>query len=789
MIKWNTNFRADQPNIPLDFNDFQAPLDTEPGTHPIEHFEKTPIPRLIKADLLPLNHPDLHKFINYVRDSQIMAYERGFKSKARGIANIETWSRDHRSGVPLESLIKKFTHIKVQSKKTDQQTREQALILYPLFSNARPGKLDFHITLVMEFKDSSQTAQVQIEELRALNESKLNEYFRECGKLNREIEPNYENQPGIILNQGNLKIVPNYRALSFEQMVLSEIKNRLIENKVEASYDLSLFEKDLIYIGRSNMSLKELKKVDENGRFNGKGLGLYLPLDPLGEFAHNEIRYVYRVLADAFEQHIRFYAKYWHESGKYTQLLASIQQYDLENPPVKGNLQNKNRIRGLIELIESHFKKFDPNMELVKNTFETFENIEVLKSLLAELDREAEKKAEKYITEKYQILKSKIMANSQVTRSKLTIIDPEEIFSEAEITSSKIFNSPENIWRHSQTVIKRLQHDAELCSCQLEEKETGRFYFGHLAYLAKIEGDVKKRKEKTQILAVEKIIRNLPNTHPGTSHYKTKLQEMNPQLAQEASNNLKEYQDYQKKEQEKQKRKNSFNLPVAALGGFIAGFLSFVGSFLFLPLSGSFAIGIIIFLSAGFVMGRYFSPHQTALREEEKYSEIKNLANTIAAYEKKSDSVSAEKNLANQINQAVSEFLFPKSFESIIEKVHTDKTLQDNLLANLDVIRRKVPKLSKAGDDKVISSVKAALQGNLVIISIKNPPKGIPAHLYINPSDFRSPILRTAMAEYFRKEKENTPATQIEKHRAYDYIIDQIERNYPKYLNRARLNR
>ncbi|MEM7184091.1 MAG: hypothetical protein AAF518_24550, partial [Spirochaetota bacterium] len=106
----------------------------------------------------------------------------------------------------------------------------------------------------------------------------------------------------------------------------------------------------------------------------------------------------------------------------------------------------------------------------------------------------------------------------------------------------------------------------------------------------------------------------------------------------------------------------------------------------------------------------------------------------------------------------------------------------DNLLE----IKNNSPILQKEKKpEKLIAAIENAIMhhSSVIVIPKEIVPKNKSDTIIINKSDFKSPLFRSQLAEHFRYQiaVNNTSNTL---HQYYNFIINCIEVEYPKYIRK-----
>jgi len=207
---------------------------------------------------------------------------------------------------------------------------------------------------------------------------------------------------------------------------------------------------------------------------------------------------------------------------------------------------------------------------------------------------------------------------------------------------------------------------------------------------------------------------------------------------------------------------------------------------------GTIFFGLLVSAAAGLAAAIYFRKKDKQLdkKNQSKSNAFGNEVGFDTAMQKsiEEDSKSKEEK-TSIIARAAIQYVFPKKYNTIDEKLYDISLLRTKIQSNLDDIKRAVPALAKEGDNqKVASAVEYSLMTNSVVIAIPADivPKGKPASVIINKEDFKSPLMRNQMSEYYRAVAEkNKYDSALVKY--YTFLINTIEVEYYKFLNKKML--
>jgi len=705
------------------------------------------IPELL--DPYQVKPQDSHdrKFIEYfytLQKTSVSNNEALFQKIINGMGDLESWHESFKSGNPAH-IVKKFLE-----QYTPQKDYLPALFLYPrIIKVHKLNAIDMQVCMMMAFEKGFMDTLQQVNALRELNYPSIVEFFRQKVKVHRRIDLQYEDFPGNLLTRGDYNRIPNISWLSSEWALIS--RANAIMKKCELPLNVfAEFRKDLIYIACDEHKL--IKKVCS---------GLYLPCDEAGIILHEEIIFVYRVLADAFENFVRNMSK------KQKKLNALLQQFDEENPIEIKRKQKRVRINALIGFVEKIISQNKDNEILIKLS----PLIDAIRILMTELDREFDKIAEKEIINKVKALSNSIIANGK--KYNYVSISPEGIF------DLSVFKDPEYTARHSRTVIKKLKDHPDFCYVDADAESDGSITFAYLPLLYRMEAEVKHKNNKIKIGWVEKLIANLGESSPNITSYRRLQKEHNEKLYTEAVRLMASMdREDQIKKKEAADQKKSFDRVVSISVGMLGvtaacGLYAMLGKF---TLIYAVLISLPTFLVSYGLSAIIINTIRMNRRNSGKDSSVQTAPDKTKG-----------KNTAVHINNDVKndlERLFPSNQENVMANVYTPKKLLNSI--------KSLERIKNIQDDEKKRDAIKEFQMPLMqyAATIKIPESKIPINysncILIGIAQMKSPAVRKKIGAYFKNE--------IEKNRKhggfnektieyYQHIANEIEFNFARYLN------
>lgn len=520
-----------------------------------------------------------------------------------------------------------------------------------------------------------------------------------------------------------------------------------------------------------------------------------LQLNPDGTYQNQpEIIIHYRAQADGLEKFIlEYFPKIIAEALQLEgakEKLTNFKKTVVDTAPPERK-QNREKIRQMIAFIrEFPFNRV--NTELCRRVEETCNNsTRILEALLAQMDQLIERKNQTLIDITVKNLINNVYT---ITKREQTLI-PLNIRAELEKTDIK---DNEQMVKMEYSIKDQLKSQLG-CYEGLNIFGEETFYAVDQGYMASVlhklttisstDPEYEKQIEYAKI-----INQNMINT---------KNPRLNVNIKDEHLDNL--YVDMKKIELIDGDKKKSedfhkkYNTIAGLLGGLVTLLLFFSISFMYTDLI-LILIGFPVALVVAYLAALFFRQKE----KEPKFKERKNTttAKTKAVVESNSqkqdsnteedlgpkiDSVSKEDKI-NQIAKISENYIFPKKYDSIGEKIFDQSTLKKKIQEQVDTIKNHIPLLSKETDlDKIASSIEYALITNSIVIAIPPDiiPKNKPAQIIISKNDFKSPLMRGQMAEYYRElaEKSKFDASLV---KYYTFLINTIEVEYHKFLSKKR---
>ncbi|TGN14129.1 hypothetical protein [Leptospira ilyithenensis] len=484
---------------------------------------------------------------------------------------------------------------------------------------------------------------------------------------------------------------------------------------------------------------------------------------------------------------------------------AFLERYDgyFSEPKPTTNEEKMNpeeRVKNFLSIIETFPYPTDKgNLGLaVKETVEL--SCKILKRLIEEKGSVLHRKDDNIYSSLKQAVMAKIPAHTKNNHTLLKI-DFEEEVETAGITSEE----------KAKEYVKRLKDDVLSDFSYYEERNASgqvNYYVVDHGYMAavihKLSFEGRSNPELKKQLEFAKIINHrLSNPkHP----------ELNGKLKPDSIGKMNvEVRNMEHEEEERAKSeemKSRFNV-VAGVLTFVVSTLIFVTAAYYLKSAVPIFFGVPFSIATGFFLAIFFR-EKTA---QEIREDIKNSGKfpglTSTDWGKPSHVVSSsgssslsgggdddssgttkekEEKLAH-IVKAADNFVFPKKFNKIVEKVLDPKSLKKRIYENLDNIKRNNMTLAKEkDDDKVASTVEYAVLQSVSTIQI--PPDIVVsdqlATLIINRNDMKSALFRSQLADYYREEM-NKKKFDKKLVKYYTFLINTLEMEYYKYLPKKRV--
>lgn len=490
----------------------------------------------------------------------------------------------------------------------------------------------------------------------------------------------------------------------------------------------------------------------------------------------------YRAQADGLEKFAMEQLRKLAEEGSLSDVKFKLNEYKREHIDLApdGRRQGREKVKILIDIIKSFpFEKF--NSEFSKSVQNTCNlSVRIVEKFMSDMNNLLDRK---YSSIYNKLTKSLEKLVTEHTKSELTLLSL-DLTQEVERAGIK---EPEKI----KNFTERLRKDiTNTFGTYAPKDDSGKsvFYAVDQSYMASVlhklaslaisNPEQKKELDYAKIINQELILQKNPklNTNIKEDHITKLTSDMNSLEQQERERIKKEA--FQRK----------FNLPAGLIVFIILMTIFVMISFVEASL-GTIFFGLLVSAAAGLFAAIYF-------RKKDKSSDKKGQGKSgVFGNEMGPDTmmqkaieedVKSKDEKTSMIAKAAIQYVFPKKYNTIDEKLYDISLLRTKIQSNLDDIKRAVPVLAKETDNqKVASAVEYSLMTNSVVIAIPADvvPKGKPASVIINKEDFKSPLMRNQMSEHYRAVAEkNKYDPALVKY--YTFLINTIEVEYYKFLNR-----
>jgi hypothetical protein len=470
------------------------------------------------------------------------------------------------------------------------------------------------------------------------------------------------------------------------------------------------------------------------------------------------------------------------EEGKLSDVKYKLNEYKREHIDLApdGRRQGREKVKILIDIIKSFpFEKF--NSEFSKSVQNTCNlSVRIVEKFMSDMNNLLDRK---YSSIYNKLTKSLEKLVTEHTKSELTLLSL-DLNQEVERAGIK---EPEKIKSFTERLRKDITNTFGTYSPK-DDSGKSVFYAVDQSYMASVlhklaslsisNPEHKKELDYAKIINQELILQKNPklNTNIKEDHITKLTSDMNS-LEQQERERLKK-EAFQRK----------FNLPVGLMAFIFLMTIFVMISFVEASL-GTIFFGLLVSAAAGLFAAIYF-------RKKDKASDKKGQGKSGAFGNEMGPDTMMQKAIeedvktkdekTSMIAKAAIQYVFPKKYNTIDEKLYDISLLRTKIQSNLDDIKRAVPILAKETDNqKVATTVEYSLMTNSVVIAIPADvvPKGKPASVIINKEDFKSPLMRNQMSEYYRAVAEkNKYDPALVKY--YTFLINTIEVEYYKFLNR-----
>ncbi len=488
----------------------------------------------------------------------------------------------------------------------------------------------------------------------------------------------------------------------------------------------------------------------------------------------------YRAQTDGLEKFALMYLPKLCEEAKLSEFRFKINEFQKENVEMAkdGRKQSREKVRKLIDLVSS-FPYDKINNELSKSFNNTAkQSIQLLEKFLGDMDNLIDRKYSSIYNKLNKSISNLITEN---TKNELTLT---QIHFLTEVETSGIREEDKQ-----KIYADRLKKDLTTnfgFHTPVDENPKEIVYFVDQSYMAsvihKLTSLATTSPEYKKQLAFAKLI-----------NQELSLQK-NPKLNQnikddhviKLSSDVHTIESTERERIKKELFQRKFNLPVSAIS-----FVALMAFFLIIAFAdGSLStiiVGLLISAAISIFVGVYFRKKDSEkLDKDTKQNPVVSLSqNPLNKTSEDEDPKKLEEKIS-QISKVANQYVFPKKYNKIEDKLYDINSLRSKIQNNLDEIKKNVPILKKESDlNKVSSSIEYSLVTTAVVIAIPNDlvPKGKQNSVIVAREDFKSPLLRGQMSEYYREQAEKNKYDQsLVKY--YTFLINTFEMEYFKFLNK-----
>ncbi|MBM9548978.1 hypothetical protein JWG40_18265 [Leptospira sp. 201903074] len=481
------------------------------------------------------------------------------------------------------------------------------------------------------------------------------------------------------------------------------------------------------------------------------------------------------------------------KDAKYESFLASFNDY-ISKPKftsADSKMNPEEEVKKFLAVIENFpYPTEKGNRALsIKETIEL--SVKILKRLSEEKGSVLTRKDDNiYGTVKNAVI-SRIPEHTK-NHNTLLRIDFEEEVAKAGITSEEKANE----------YIKRLKDDVFSDHSYYEEKlPDGRsvYYVVDHGYMAavihKLAFEGRTNPEYKKQLGYAKII-NHKLSNPKHPELNNKLK---PELIAKLNADVKNMEVEELEKERSNEIRSRFNA-VPGILTFVVSTLIFITGAYYLRSAMPIFFGVPFSVVLGFMAAIYFREKSTEeiredIKNSGKFSGIGdwgkptyNSSSSSSSYEDEAETSKKEEKLSH-IYKAADNFVFPKRFNKITDKVLDPKSLRSRIYENLDNIKRNNMTLAKEkDDDKVASTVEYAVLQSVSTIVIPDDVaiRDLPNTILINRTDMKSALFRGQLADHYREEM-NKKKFDKKLVKYYTYLINTVEMEYYKYLPKKRV--
>ncbi|MCB1158519.1 MAG: hypothetical protein KDK45_13530, partial [Leptospiraceae bacterium] len=658
----------------------------------------------------------------------------------------------------LQESLQKYSNLSTQSKSTESidlalkqicdwegDGMNRIVYLYPFLVNNN-NKVAAKIALI-----APQTSiEVDVSHFREIcfNYSKgmIDIILGNRSKKVKEIE---EEEPGKILmyktKSGEPWLYPHLCSMESEITML--LKRAF---KPYSYISVRDFVDDFIAYGREKNQLKRV--LDNYHMIIDK-----LEMNPDGTYKRQPETVVhYRAQADGLEKFCLHYFPKFLENSDPTNYRSKLTHYrkDILENAEEGRKQSRGKVKELINLVnEFPFSRISSELSK-KVEYTCSQSVKILDVMIKDMDSLIERKFDAIQSSLYEGIVNYV---SEHTRKELTLLSldvKQEIFRAGIKDEGDINAAVDGLKTHLK---------AELGTYEMSN-EQGRLmmYCVDQGYMASVLHKLSSLSNTDpemaeQLNIAKKIFEDLKLRNDPRINGKIREDHVN-RLVEDINR-------FERDALERQKRENfrrKYNLPA----GLSATIFCLIGSFFLASVESNvffIVTGIPLSFIIGFISARFFRVRKNIIDIEKLKKNLISSNSSSEQMDDKSTIFASEENKSSkeektlEISKIAEMYVFPSTYNKIEDKIYDSSSLRSKINSNLEEIQRKIPILMKEEDmNKVASSIEFALLSHSVVINIPRDlvPRKMPGTIIINKSDFKTPLLRNQMAEFFRAELE-----------------------------------
>jgi hypothetical protein len=668
----------------------------------------------------------------------------------------------------IPSFLVKYSNLSEQAKSTEaidqslsvltdsnSNGKDRYLYLYPYLIKSG-NKITAKIAMISPQNAHEVDATPYRQACFEFSKSMVDLIISSRSKKAKEIK---EEDPGEDLfqknKQGNEWLNPE--KFSIESEVNSLIKSGFKPYKYLPIKD---FITDFIEYGNSKNALEEILPnyhliIDE------------IQLKEDGSYIRQpEIVTHYRAQADGLEKFaMTYFPKLAESMGNDAKQMIHDYKFHHKDAALPGRKQNREKVKALIELVRNFPFSQSPT-ELSKQVKETCDiSVRILLKLMENMENIIQRKYSSIERNLLNQLKNRI---GEFTKTNM-VLCPIDLKKEIEQAGIKETEKIKDIAGRLETELKK--------SYGIEKIPDGnhKFYVVDQSYMASVLHKYgTELKSDTEAIKEYEIAKKINEEMISTQNPR-----LNINLDKGMVNQLEtDLLNSEKAEKDKEKDdffKNKFNmiafLIVLALGVFIS-FLLYSSN----DEIESVLVGLPLSTAIAFFAGLLTKKRPKEIIDNSPKKPVKPLS---LKEETKEDKM-------NMVAKASMKYIYPAAYSHITEKVYTQQSLKDKISKHVDEIKLAVPLLREEKDlQKISSTIEHSILNSSIVIAI--PPELLvpnkPSSYIINKNDFKAPLYRGQLAEFYRKEMEKS---KVDKSLVeyYRFIVNTLEIDYPKYLNK-----